>query len=43
MLIMNILIGIDDLEPDFGPTIEVFTDFMKFDTKNRWNIGIDIH
>ena len=30
MLIMNISIGIDDLDPNFGPTIEVLNDFMRF-------------
>ena len=36
------LFGIDDLVPDFGPTIEVLSDFMKFGTKSKWNILIDI-
>ena len=40
---MNILTGIDDLEPNFGPTIEALTDFMKFGTKNKRNIRTDIH
>ena len=42
-LILNILFGIDDLVPKFGPTIEVLSDFMKSGTKNKWNILIDIH
>ena len=42
-LILNILFGVDDLAPIFGPTIEVLSDFMKFGTKNKWNIWIDIH
>ena len=42
-LILNILFGIDDLAPIFGATIEVLSDFMKFGTKNKWNILIDIH
>ena len=37
-LILNTLFGIDDLVPNFGPTMEVLSDFMKFDTKNKWNI-----
>ena len=35
MLILNILFGIDDLVLNFGPTMEVLIDFMKFDTKNK--------
>ena len=42
-LILNILFGIDDLESNFGSTIEVLDDFMKFGTKNKWNILKDIH
>ena len=42
-LILNILFGIDDLAPIFGRTIEVLSDFMKFGTKNKWNILIDFH
>ena len=42
-LILNILLGIDDLESNFGSTIEVLDDFMKFGTKNKWNILKDIH
>ena len=42
MLILNILFGIDDLLPNFGPTIKVISDFMKFGTRNKWNILIDI-
>ena len=30
MLILNILFGIDDLDPSFGPIIEELNDFMKF-------------
>ena len=43
MLILNIIFGIDDLVPNFGPTIEVHSDFMKFGTKNKRNLLIDIH
>ena len=43
MLILNILFGIDDLVPNFGPTIELLRDFMKFDTRNKWNTLIDIY
>ena len=43
MLILNMLFGIDDLDPNFGPTIEVLDDCMKFDTKNKLNIVKDIH
>ena len=43
MLILNILFGIDDFVPNFGPTIGVLGDFMKSGTKNKWNILIDIH
>ena len=42
-LFLNILFGIEDLDPNFGPIIEVLNDFMKFGTKNKWNILIDIH
>ena len=42
-LILNIIFGIDDLVPNFGPTMEVLSDFVKFGTKNKWNIRIDIH
>ena len=41
-LILNILFGIDDLVPNFDPTIELLRDFMKFDTRNKWNTLIDI-
>ena len=40
MLIMNVLTEIDDLNPNFGLTIEVLSDFMKFGIKNKWNIRI---
>ena len=43
MLILNTLFGIDDLIPNFSPTMKVLSDFMKFGTKNNWNIQIDIH
>ena len=42
-LIFNILFGIDDLPSSFGPTNEVLSDFMKFSTKSKWNILINIH
>ena len=42
-LVLNILFGIEDLVPSFGPTIGVFSNFKKFGTKNKWNILIDIH
>ena len=42
-LILNILSGNDDLVPNFGLTIEVLSNFLKFGTKNKWNIIIDIH
>ena len=42
-LILIILLGIDDLVPNLGPTIEVLSDIMKFGTKNKKNILIDIH
>ena len=42
-LILNILFGIDDLPSSFGHTNEVLSDFMKFSTKNKWNILINIH
>ena len=42
-LILNIIFVIDDLVPNFGPTIKVLTDFMKFDTKIKWYIVIGIH
>ena len=42
MLVMNILIWNDDLDSSFGPTIEEVSNFMKFGTKNKWNIGIYI-
>ena len=43
MLIMNVLTEIDDLNPNFGLTIEVLSDFMKFSIKNKWNIRIYIY
>ena len=43
MLIMNVLTEIDDLNPNFGLTIEVLSDFMKFGIKNKWNIRIYIY
>ena len=44
MLILNMLLGIDDLDPYFGPTIEVLNDFMNFGTRNNgifiaWTLG----
>ena len=42
-LILNMLFGNDDLVPNFGLTIEVLSNFMKFGTNNKWNILIDIH
>ena len=42
-LILNILSGNDDLVPNFGLTIEVLSNFMKFDTNNKRSILIDIH
>ena len=42
-LILIILFGVDDLDPNFGPPIEVLNDCMKFGIKNQWNILIDIH
>ena len=42
MLVLNMLFGIDDLVPNFAHTIEVLSDFMKFGTKKKWNILIDI-
>ena len=43
LLFLNMLFRIDGLDPKFGPTIEVFNDFMKFGTKNKWNILTDTH
>ena len=37
------LFGIHDLVPNVGPTMEVFSKFKKFRTKNKLNIQIDIH
>ena len=34
-LILIILLGIDDLVPNLGPTIEVLSDIMTFGTKNK--------
>ena len=42
VLILNILCGIDNLLPNINPTMEVLSHFMKFGTKNKWNIRIDI-
>ena len=42
-LILNIIIGTDDLVPNFDPALEVLSDSMKFGTMNKWNIPIDIH
>ena len=41
-LVLNMLFGIDNLVPNFGPTIEVLSNFMKFGTKSKWSILIDI-
>ena len=43
MLILNMLFGIDDLDPNFGPTIEVLDDCMKFDTKNKFHFKTEIY
>ena len=40
---LNIPFGTDDLVPNVGPTMEVLSNFLKFGTKNKWNILIDIH
>ena len=40
MLISNILFEADDPIPNFGSTIEEFSNFMKFGTKSKWNILI---
>ena len=42
MLILNILFGIRDLFPNFGPKIGVLSDLMNFGTKNKWNILINV-
>ena len=42
-LILNTLFGIDDLVPNFGPTMKLLSKFKKFCTKNTQNIRIDIH
>ena len=42
-LIFNTLFGIDDLVPNFSPTMKVLSKFKKFGTKNTQNIRIDIH
>ena len=42
-LILNTLFGNYDLIQNFGPTIEVCKDFMKFGTKNKLNILTGIH
>ena len=42
-LILNIIIGTDDLVPNFDPALEVLSDSMKFGTMNKWNIPTDIH
>ena len=42
-LILNIIIGTDDLVPNFDPALEVLSGSMKFGTMNKWNIPIDIH
>ena len=36
------LFGIEDPVSNFGRTIEALSDFMKFGTKNKWNILVDI-
>ena len=35
-LLLNIIFGNDDLVSNFGPTIEVLSNFMKFRTRNKW-------
>ena len=42
-LMLNTLFGIDDLVPNFGPTMKLLSKFKKFCTKNTQNIRIDIH
>ena len=42
-LVLNMLFVIDDLISNFGPAIEELSDFMKFRTKNKWSILINIH
>ena len=42
-LILDTLFGTDNLVPNFGPRIEVLSDFMKFGTKTKWNIRIDFN
>ena len=42
-LILNTLFGIDDLVPNFGPTMKVLSKFKKFGSKNKGNVRIDIH
>ena len=37
-LILNTLFGIDDLVPNFGPTMKVLSKFKKFGSKDKWNI-----
>ena len=34
-LFLNALFGINDLDPNFGPTIEVLNDFVESGTKNK--------
>ena len=43
MVVMNILILNDDLDPKFGATIEELSRLMKFGTKSKWNIRIYIY
>ena len=42
-LILDTLFGTDNLVPNFGPRIEVLSNFTKFGTKTKWNIRIDIN
>ena len=42
-LILNVPFGIDDLDPNFDPTIEALSNFMKFGTKSKWNVLINIY
>ena len=42
-VVLNMLFGIVDFVQNCGPAIELLGDFMKFGTKNKWSILIDIH
>ena len=42
LLFLNIIFGTDDINQNFGPTIKLLNNFMKFLTKNKLHVLTDI-